>query len=72
MNEPLVRDCLRMYRERENYYRTEWRKRSKDGLKATDFLIMADAYSNAAIMLEYALQDNAEILQQYDYFGEDN
>ena len=71
MDEQLVQDCLRMYRERGNYYRTEWRKRSKDGLKATDFLIMADAYTNAAMMLEYALQGNAEVLRQYDYFGED-
>ena len=71
MNEQLVRDCLRMLQERENYYRTEWRKRSMDGLKATDFLIMADAYSNAAMMLEYALQDNTEILRQYDYFVEE-
>jgi len=72
MDEQLVRDCLQMYRERENYYRAEWCKRSKDGLKVTDFLVMADAYSNAAMMLEYALQGNAEVLRQYDYFGEDN
>ena len=71
MDEQLMRDCLRMYHERENYYRTEWRKRSKDGLDVTDFLVMADAYTNAAMMLEYALQGNAEILRQYDYFGED-
>lgn len=72
MDEQLIQDCVRMYREREKYYRAEWRKRSKDGLKVTDFLIMADAYTNAAMMLEYALQGNVEILRQYDYFGEED
>ena len=71
MDEQLMRDCLRMYRERENYYRTEWRKRSGDKLDVVEFLAMADAYENAAMMLEYALQGNDEILRQYDYFGEE-
>jgi hypothetical protein len=72
MDEQLMRDCLRMYRERENYYRTEWRKRSAYGLDVVEFLTAANAYENAAMMLEYALQGNAEVLRQYDYFGEDN
>ena len=72
MDEQLMRDCLRMYRERENYYRTEWRKRSADGLDVVEFLTAANAYEDAAMMLEYALQAKAEILRQYDYFGEDN
>lgn len=72
MNEQLMRDCLRMYRERASFYKKIWLDNYNHGFNNVECLGKSDAYNNAAMMLEYALQDNAEILRQYDYFGEDN
>ena len=59
MNEQLIRECLRMLRERERAWK-----------EAGDFNTEV-AYSSAADMLEYAINDNAECLAQFDYYGED-
>jgi len=69
MNEQLVRDCLRMLRERKNYYQNTIKNGKSLNLDA-DYAA-AGAYSSAATMLEYALKGDKEILSQFDYYGED-
>lgn len=61
MNEQLIRECLRMLREREQF----WKRRGQNFTVET-------AYSTAADMLEYAINDNAECLAQFDYYGEED
>jgi hypothetical protein len=73
MNEQLVRDCLRMFREREDYYKEEWNKEfDKNGSPPDNLWGMMMAYDNAACMLEYALNGNSKALAQFDYYGKDN
>ena len=54
VNEFLIRECLRMLRDRSEY----WENAGEYG--------RCVAYESAADMLEYALDDNAECLAQYD------
>jgi len=70
MNEQLMRDCLRMYRDRAAYFEEKWN--NTHGVESLKALSSCTAYETAAIMLEYALSDNAELLAQFDYYGEDN
>lgn len=58
MNEQLIRECLRMLRERQNWWGN------------VGFTEPANTYGNAADMLEYAIDGNAECLAQFDYFTE--
>lgn len=67
MNEQLVRDCLRMFRECENYYIKE----SEKDKCTEDFWGAIMAYNSAACMLEYALKGDSEALKQFDYYGEE-
>ena len=64
MNEELIRDCLRMFRQRVQY----WKKHSSTGEKYG----MKCAYENAADMLEYAINGDAETLANFDYYNEDD
>ena len=61
MDEKLVKECLRMFEERCKYY---------DALPSFTEKELACAYSNAATMLEYAINGNAECLTQFDTYGE--
>ena len=72
MDEQLVRDCLRMYRERAAYFENEWRNSYNNGYDDPGYSGMAGAYRSAATMLEYALRGNKETLSQFDYYGENN
>jgi len=69
MDEQLVRDCLRMFRDRKNYYQNTIKNGKSLNLDA-DYAA-AGAYSSAATMLEYALRGDKEILSQFDYYGEE-
>ena len=60
MNEQLIRECLRMLRERER----TWREEGNLNVEA--------AYGTAADMLEYAINDNAECLAQFDYYEKED
>lgn len=64
MNEELIRDCLRMLRQRSKYW-------SKHGPTVQEFT-MSCAYANAADILEYAINGDAETLANFDYYGEDD
>lgn len=68
MNEQLIRDCLRMLRDRKNYYQNNIKNGKSLNLDA-DYAA-AGAYSSAATMLEYAIKDDKEILAQFDYYKE--
>ena len=68
MNEQLVRDCLRMLRDRKNYYQNNIKNGKSLNLDA-DYAA-AGAYSSAATMLEYAIKNDKEILAQFDYYKE--
>lgn len=70
MDEQLIRDCLRMLRDRKNYYQNTIKNGKSLNLDA-DYAA-AGAYSSAATMLEYAIKNDKEILAQFDYYGEDN
>lgn len=73
MNEKLVKDCVRMYRERAAYA-YKWAKEYKDCEEADLYqkeLALAMAYDNAADMLVYAIEDREDMLRQYDYYGEE-
>lgn len=60
-NETALEMCLRMLKERADY----WRPRLGEY-----FTGLGDAYSSAANLLEYAMQDNIECLRQFDYYHE--
>lgn len=74
MNEELLMEVVRMLREREEYYDAEY----KNALNRGDYRIApmmlgkSLAYDSARQMLMAALTDNAEILRQYDYFGQNH
>lgn len=68
MDEQLVRDCLRMLRDRKNYYQNTIKNGKSLNLDA-DYAA-AGAYSSAATMLEYAIKGDKEILTQFDYYKE--
>lgn len=69
MKEQLVRDCLRMFREREDYYKEEYNKEFDKGGSPDNLWGMMMAYNSAASMLEYALNGDNEALAQFDYYG---
>lgn len=50
MDEQLVRDCLRMYRERAAYFENEWRNSYNNGYDDPGYSGMAGAYRSAATM----------------------
>lgn len=56
--------CLRMFVDREAFYRLEWERHGKP-----ECLAAASAYNSACAMLSYAMNDNTECLAQYDYFN---
>lgn len=67
-NETALEMCLRMLRERAEYW--------KSGISGDSYIRgmvggRADAYTSAACMLEYAMQDNIECLRQFDYYHKD-
>lgn len=68
MDEQLVRDCLRMLRDRKNHYQNTIKNGKSLNLDA-DYAA-AGAYSSAATMLEYAIKGDKEILTQFDYYKE--
>ena len=68
MDEQLIRDCLRMLRDRKRYYQNNI-KNGKSLNLDVDYAV-AGAYSSAATMLEYAIKKDKEILSQFDYYGE--
>jgi len=68
MDEQLIRDCLRMFRDRKNYYQNTIKNGKSLNLDA-DYAA-AGAYSSAATMLEYAIKKDKEILAQFDYYKE--
>lgn len=61
-NETALEMCLRMLRERANY----WFNADVDDFEAGASV----GYSNAADFLEYAMQNNIEALRQLDYYHE--
>lgn len=63
MNEPILQQCLRMLKERYEYFDRNADLYSNDANKA-------EAYGSAYQMLQYALDGNREALNQFDYFGE--
>ena len=71
MDEQLMQDCLRMYRERASFYEKVWLDNYDHGHNNVECLGKSDAYRNAATMLEYAMSGNKEALAQFDYFGEE-
>lgn len=62
MNEPILQQCLRMLKERHEYFEDTADFSSYDMCKA-------EAYSSAYIMLQYALDGNREALNNFDYYG---
>lgn len=62
-NETALEMCLRMLRERAEY----WYKTSDDDYEAG----ISVGYETAASMLEYAMRDDIECLCQFDYYHED-
>ena len=68
MDEQLIRDCLRMLRDRKKYYQNTIKNGKSLNLDA-DYAA-AGAYSSAATMLEYAIKQDKEILAQFDYYEE--
>ena len=73
MNENLLREVVRMLREREVYYNKEWVKANDAGWYSSASVMLGKslAYDSAREMLMAALTDNVEILRQYDYFSEE-
>ena len=73
MNENLLREVVRMLREREVYYNKEWVKANDAGRYSSASVMLGKslAYDSAREMLMAALTDNVEILRQYDYFSEE-
>lgn len=72
MDEQLVRECLRMFSKRAEDHKERaayFRHKGEIYLRALEDGTTT-AYENAAIMLEYAIEGNAECLKQFDYFGE--
>jgi hypothetical protein len=71
MNEELLMEVVRMYREREQYFETEHKNALNRGdyRAASMMLGKSLAYDSAREMLMAALTDNKEILREYDYFG---
>lgn len=63
MNEPILQQCLRMLKERYEYFDMTADFSSHDADKA-------EAYNSAYMMLQYALDGNREALNNWDYFGE--
>lgn len=73
MNEKLLMDVVRMFREREEHYdkvRDEAFTRG-DYRTAAIALGKSLAYDSAREMLMAALTNNVEILSEYDYFTEE-
>ena len=73
MNEKLVNDCVRMYRERAAYA-FKWAKKYKERGEEDrhqEELTRAMAYDSAADMLVYAIEDREDNLRQYDYYGDE-
>ena len=68
MNEQLIKDCLRMLRDRKNYYQNTIKNGKSLNLDADN--AAAGAYNSAATMLEYAIKNDKEILAQFDYYKE--
>jgi hypothetical protein len=68
MDEQLVRDCLRMYRERAAHFENEWRNSYNNGYDDPGYYGMAVTYGFASIMVAYALKGSKKTLAQFDYF----
>jgi len=62
-NETALEMCLRMLKERAEY----WYKNSDDEYE----LGVSSGYESAVTILEYAMHDNIECLRQFDYYHED-
>ena len=72
MNEKLVKDCVRMYRERATYaykWAKKYQERGEEDHHQKEFA-RAIAYDSAADMLVYAIEDREDMLRQCDYYGE--
>ena len=70
MDEQLVRDCLRMLRNRESYYLNSFQNGKSFNLDVD--CAVYGAYSSAVAMLEYAIKGDKETLSQFDYYKERN
>lgn len=70
MNEELLMEVVRMLREREDYFDTEWIKAEDAGQATSAAMLLgkASAYNSARQMLMAALTDNKEILREYDQY----
>lgn len=69
MNNELLEMCLRIFKERSEYYFTE---ASKQKAYCKDFTGRALAYDSAYIMLKYAMEGHEECLRQFDYFTKED
>jgi hypothetical protein len=70
LNENLIYEAQRMLHERCVYYQRA-AKKSTDKEFKIHCEFAAFAYSSACDILLAAVQGNAEILSQFDYFGEE-
>ena len=70
IDENLIYEAQRMLHERCVYYKQAASKATDKELK-THYSFSAFAYSSACDILLAAVQGNAEILKQFDYFGKD-
>lgn len=62
MDEKLVMECLRMLKERRDY----WGKATQKGSAVAN-----SCYSSAVLMLSYAIEGNSDCLRNFDYYGDD-
>ena len=71
LNEELIYRAHGMLLDRVNYYNHEAKKRENDSCVARhEALALATAYKSAYDILWYAIQDNEEILRQFDYYSD--
>jgi len=70
INENMIHEAQRMLHERCMYYQRAESKTKSEEFKVK-YGIAATAYSSACDILLAAVQGNAEVLKQFDYYGED-
>lgn len=66
-NETTMQTSVRILAQRARYYRE---KSNENGIEQKEYLNRAAAYENALAILHYALENNQECLQQFDYLSE--
>ena len=70
INENMIHEAQRILHERCVYYQRAAGMTTNRGFKIR-YSAMVSAYTSACDILRAAVQGDAEILKEFDYFGED-